>query len=274
MEAGPREHLGGVCRELVYDPRSNGEYALQGWVLEALEDWPDRNAASVILDVGANLGDWSANFLDELRVRDLNRAARIYAFEPAPDQRASLMDRLADEIKTGTVSVHRLAVGAEAGHVRFVVTGADSGTSAIATGEDSASGSKIEVDVATLDDIAKELEIDKVLFLKIDTEGNDFNVISGASRILEEERVKVVQFEYNWRWMAFGHWLKTVFQFIENRNYSLGMLTQNGMEIHSVWHPELDRYIETNYVLVRRDFLARLPHCHMTFDASNTPVEV
>jgi hypothetical protein len=129
----------------------------------------------------------------------------------------------------------------------------------------------IEVEIVTLDRICAERGYAYVDFVKVDTEGNDFNVIVGARGLLDKQAIGILQFEYNWRWIAFGHSLFEVFKFLEGREYVLGRLTQTGIEVYDVWHPELDRYIETNYVLVHRDRLDALPYVAMSFDNSNVP---
>lgn len=118
--------------------------------------------------------------------------------------------------------------------------------------------------------MAARLSIEEILLIKIDTEGNDFNIICGSQRLLQEGRVMVVQFEYNWRWVGFGHWLQSVFRFIKSHDYALGLLTQDGVEVHDQWHSELERYNETNYVLIRKDILPLLPHRRVVFTVSNT----
>lgn len=270
----------GARRELSNEPNYNGEYALIGWVLDAVdsrrsEDVPTSAPAfetKLFFDVGANRGDWTAALADRLGQRGLTGRAIIHSFEPAPAQRAALIARHSALIDIGILYVHAIALGAAPGRTRFLVTGEDTGTSAIATAASLLNGDEIEVEVSSLDELSEIVGQMDVFLVKIDTEGNDFNVIAGAAAMLDEERIKVIQFEYNWRWIGFGHWLQSVFRFVENRNYVVGLLTQQGIEVHSHWHPELDRYTETNYVLVHRDFLHRLPHWSMTFDDSNVPV--
>lgn len=43
-----------------WDMRQNGEYALQGWILDVLP----RGGRMHVIDVGANVGKWSRPFLD------------------------------------------------------------------------------------------------------------------------------------------------------------------------------------------------------------------
>jgi len=113
-----------------------------------------------------------------------------------------------------------------------------------------------------------------IALVKVDTEGNDFNVIHSGVALLRQGRIMVLQFEYNWRWIGFGHCLKQVFAEIEGTSYEIGRLVQSRIEVHAVWHPELERYFETNYVLVRRDVLALLPHRRVAFGPSGTIVPI
>jgi hypothetical protein len=64
--------------------------------------------------------------------------------------------------------------------------------------------------------------------------------------------VEVWQFEYNHRWLAEKRCLKDVFKFIADKPYRLGKLYNNGIEIYDKWHPELERFFEANYVLIKR----------------------
>ncbi len=48
-------------------------------------------------------------------------------------------------------------------------------------------------------------------------------------------------------------------RFLEDRPYALGRLTSDGLELYSAWHFELDRYVETNFVIIHRGLLAKIP---------------
>lgn len=265
----------GARRELANDPATNGEYALIRWVLDAAGDVGQlaaghRPAGAVLIDVGANVGDWTERALRDLHTREQHRQVPVYAFEPAPEQRARVESRLKDALVTGRLLLHSHAVGASPALSRFTVTGALSGTSSLTEGALTA-GRQIDVQVVTLDDVSSRHGLTDIVLAKVDTEGNDFNVILGGAALLKEGRVRVLQFEYNWRWVGFGHCLKNVFQAIEETPYEFGRLTQEHIEIYHEWHPELEHYYETNYVLVRRDVLPRLPHRRVVFGRYETP---
>ena len=264
----------GSRREMANDPTVNGEYHLQRAWVRSSRAFAQPGGGYEIVDVGANVGEWSA-----ARIGELDRAGvaacRIWAFEPAPAQRASLSALCRDAIETGRVVVDPRGLAAEPGRAQFNVVSDVAGTNALASSAgEPASGEAIVIDITTLDAFCAENAIPRLHLVKVDTEGNDFNVILGASGLFDREAIDVMQFEYNWRWVAFGRMLRNVFDFLKGRPYSLGRLTSDGVEIYDRWHPELERFIETNYVIVHVGALGGLPHWRTAFDAANTPVTI
>jgi FkbM family methyltransferase len=49
----------------------------------------------------------------------------------------------------------------------------------------------------TIDDLCEKLEIDKIDYLKIDTEGSEYKIVNGAMRMFEERKINNVQVEFN-----------------------------------------------------------------------------
>lgn len=54
-----------------------------------------------------------------------------------------------------------------------------------------------EVKVDTIDNYCKKKRIKKIDFLKIDVEGAEYDVIKGASKMLKENKIEFIQFEFN-----------------------------------------------------------------------------
>lgn len=257
----------GARRELMNHPEHNGEYALFDWLKP---HWRQIAGPLRFVDIGANFGDWSVRLIETLG-REAERT-EVIAFEPAPAQAERALSNLSMNAQGATVSLERSAVAEEAGSVDFEVTGADTGNSGIATSTDSPSQTRISVPCVTLDSFVETRWDGDIALIKVDTEGNDFNVIKGAAGLFDGRRIELMQFEYNWRWIAFRNTLQDVFQFLKGRDYALGVLTRQGVEIHDSWHPELERYFETNFLIVRRDLVGTLPARAMRMGRDNVPV--
>jgi FkbM family methyltransferase len=226
-------------REVSSGAETDGEY----WLLaQAVNAAPD--TAPCLLDIGAHLGNWSERAQALLMRRGLS--GNVHAFEPTAASYEHLTNRFnLNEL----VHVHKLAFSNQSGLRDFFVVGDLAGVNSLVPVDDA----KVEqVDSMRADDILAALKIDYVLFAKCDAEGHDFNVLQGATELFRQGRVDAWQFEYNHRWLASRAQLKDVFDFIADKPYRLGKLHADGIAVYEQWHPELERFFEANYVLVRQ----------------------
>jgi FkbM family methyltransferase len=209
-----------------------------------------------IWDVGANLGDWSAHAL-ELAKKN-GQKLDLNVFEPVPSTRQYLTRRLEG---VREVTVQSVALSDARGTARMRFVGEFAGTNALATQHDEG-GDFVDVEMSTGDAMADMLALDQIDLVKVDTEGHDLAVIRGFGTLLAEGRIGVFQFEYNHRWIYTHASLFQVFETVKSWPYSVGKVTSGGLQIYDSWNPEVDRYFEANYVLVRKDLVNDL-NCRM-----------
>ncbi len=239
------------------DARTNGEY----WLLErVLKASP---GPQVLLDVGANKGDWTAQ---ALKLAHSSKDVHVHAFEPSRATRSMLVSRFAE---SSVVTVQPYALSEKVGEATFYSNEDGAGTNSLSP----SSGLNAEVvKLITIDRFLQQSGIETVSMIKIDTEGFDLLVLRGADKSLHDGRIEIVQFEYNWRWLLNHASLRDVFDLISGTPYRLGKLVGETMEFYEEWHFELDRYFENNYVLVRNDSNLRLLGATIQFDESNVGV--
>lgn len=237
------------------NPSTNGEY----WLLDEIIRAADQRM--VMLDVGANKGDWTLRAMGA--ANQCGKALSVVAFEPCSGTREILGDRVA---KFESVQISACALSSSEGEAEFFSSTAGAGTNSLSD----VSGQHSEkVVLTTLDAFLAKAAIPHLSMLKIDTEGFDFSVLQGANQTLAAGRVDVVQFEYNWRWLINHASLRDVFQFLKDKPYVLGKLTGTSIDFYDEWHFEMDRYFENNYVLVRKDHAMIKLGVPVRFDASN-----
>jgi FkbM family methyltransferase len=134
-------------------------------------------------------------WLGALRPGDLiaSQGCDVISVEPAPEARRLLEANLG--LNGVTTEIVTSALGREPG--RSVLT-AELGSMNYLVGDAEeagiGSGSVVEVQVATLDDLLGERTAAGV---KVDVEGFELDVVLGASRALGEQRIGVVQLEWN-----------------------------------------------------------------------------
>lgn len=226
------------------EPSGSSEANSERWFLRNVLLGADADKPAVLLDIGAHKGNWSDNATSMLRLRNI--PGRVHAFEPS----SATFSYLSEKYKEcDSISMNRIALSDRPGEMEFFIVGELAGTNSLLR----ADGATVEyVQALRVDDFLDTHRIDHALFVKSDTEGHDMAVLRGAAEALQKGRIDVWQFEYNHRWIAGRYFLKDVFDFIADKPYLLGKLYENGIETYDAWHPELERYFESNYVLIRK----------------------
>lgn len=139
------------------------------------------NLADTFVDVGANVGLFSASLFDCFKT--------VICFEPAPSSFRALSESCALNPQVDC-ELHNIGVGAEPGELYFEDQFDYSTTSRFVP---EAGENTIRVGIDTLDNV---LGVDgESLVMKIDVEGFEEQVFAGADRLFAAQRVKLLMFE-------------------------------------------------------------------------------
>ena len=134
----------------------------------------------VVIDVGAHLGTFT-------RIA-LQRGARlVVAVEPDPVNAVCFERTFKPEIASGRVRLVRAAAWHSPGTLTFDVGNA-SQTGHVA---DAPGAKSVSVRAVTLDDMADELRIARVDFIKMDIEGAERHALAGARRMLAADKPRL-----------------------------------------------------------------------------------
>lgn len=255
---------GDVANDMV----SNGEMLVQNCVVDAWKSGGLSGQRLVVFDVGANVGDWSSALVSLLTEPTTREAADLYIFEPVPSTFEFLRNRLGTQ--NHVLHYEQVALSSQNGESAIYVSAPNAGTNSLHAGSQRGDEKQIAIDRVTATDFCKTRKINKIQLLKCDTEGHDMEVIRGALPLLADERISVLQFEYNHRWIYARNFLRDVFIAIEKLPYKLAMLQPDHLMIFTEWHPELERFFEGNYALVHVGALDWFPTKRVTWDLYNT----
>jgi FkbM family methyltransferase len=161
------------------------EFSVNGelFVIERLASARFRYA----IDVGANVGEWvlaAAKHWPE---------CHFEAFEIAPKTFQALQSAAANQ---NTISVHDLGLSDHVGsQIMYFFPDHPELTCDIPRHETYRSVS-FEAVTTTLDVFAEQSGISNIDFLKIDVEGAEHRVLKGAERLLNDNKIGCIQFEY------------------------------------------------------------------------------
>lgn len=205
----------------------------------------------VVLDVGANRGEWS-----ELVAR-ANPACSVHAFEPSQSTFAMLTARVA---AYPNVIPHRLGLGDEDSVTRFADYGPGAtGSGFIDRGElGGVTPTHVEVPQARLATVLAQHGIERVDFAKVDTEGYEMPILRAIPDVLAARRIDCVQFEYGASWIPGGNSLGAAVALFREHGYEVLRLMPWGVRPvrYEVARDETFKY--ANFVAVHsRDTLRR-----------------
>ena len=103
----------------------------------------------------------------------------------------------------------------------------------------------------TLDDFCAENEVTEIGYLKIDVEGHELNVLRGAHRMLEEGRIRFVQFEFGEANIDSRTFVRDFFEVL-GPDFDLYRIVSNGLRKIPTYHPGLEVFATINYLAAKR----------------------
>lgn len=196
----------------------------------------------VVFDVGANVGQSARKYLAWFA------GAQIFCFEPVEATYLELRERLKSHRQ---VHCYHLALGASDSTGNMVHRGSSDMFFLAKTGKESQyqPDELEEVQILTLDHFCRDHAIQKISYLKIDTEGNDLEVLKGADGMLKENRIDLVEVEAgmhpgNTRHVPF----EVLKKHLEQRQYFVFALYEQMEE----WSEDAPHLRRTNPVFVSR----------------------
>ena len=76
-----------------------------------------------------------------------------------------------------------------------------------------------QISINTIDNYCKDHSINAIKLLKIDTEGNDLNVLKGATNMIANDRIDIIQFEFNEMNIISRVFLKDFYELLQNFDF-------------------------------------------------------
>ncbi len=225
-----------------YKPARNGER----WLLAALGAEPVRT----VLDVGANVGDWS------MLAANAFSAATIYALEIVPATAATLRQRTASVPRIRTFD---LGLADHTGTMAIRFNPRATAHSTFTDYPHGWEGERIEARVMRGDEFLAGQGIRDVDVVKLDVEGAEHLVLQGLAGALRERRLRFVQFEYGRVNVLTRFLLKDFYELFDRAGYVVGKIYPDYVDFRDYDLGDED-FLGPNYLACRVDepLIARL----------------
>lgn len=214
------------------DHRTNGE----AWLVASLAN----HRPNTVIDVGANVGDWSEMVLgacDE---------AEVYAFEPVPETYRVLKASTSDWVRFHP----RNAALTSSGDPTLRMWAGQHSTLASTLWQPGDTSEPVEVEALRGDQFCEEQGIEHIDLLKVDTEGHDLDVLKGFRRSLEDGQIDVIQFEFTLFAIYARTWLADFYALLDPLGYTIGKLYPDWIDWkHYDAHDE--KFLRCNFVAAK-----------------------
>jgi len=176
----------------------------------------------VVLDIGAYHGEYAR------LVRQFNPTAEIYCFEPHPDS-FKVLQQTAQQCG---LMAFQLAFGSECGQAQLFDSASENGSKRASCYRETVEGrvsdiSVHDVEMVTIDEFASAHNINEIELMKVDVEGGELNVLRGAHRLINERRIKAIQFEVGDLYPLRGTWVRHFYDLLTG--YSFYRLLPNSL---------------------------------------------
>lgn len=235
MHAPDNRHLGyGNC-----DFMHNGEEVV-------VSSFIKKN--NLVIDAGAHVGGWTESVL-----KAINGLCFVYAFEPVPHSYQKL-EQLQAKYRN-RVFAFNVALGSQDTELEmnyFFQRGSDCSTLYHRPVLSDVPVKKIKVPVTSLDKFAREYNIEHIHFLKIDTEGAEWEVLMGSNRLIDDNKIDIIQFEYGGTYPDAHITLEQVYNYLTSHDYMIFRIIPNGLIYIPTWDNTLENATYSNYLALKQ----------------------
>lgn len=203
---------------------------------------------STLIDIGANNGDYS------LLLNNVFEDANIYSFEPMKEIYEEAQKVLAPYSNT---KLFKYGMHSSVGKLTLY-NSSDNHNDQISTsykqglvdfyGVDKVN--EFQIDVNTLDNFCAENGLDTIDFLKIDVEGGEMEVLKGADKLLANEKICAIQFEFNDFNVSSRTFMKDFYDKLVNYNFY--RITSKGLIFMGKYSTNHEIFIYQNILALRK----------------------
>lgn len=219
----------------------NGEFA---YLKNNLHD------GDVVFDVGAHIGEWARMCLAILP------SIRLHCFEPS----RFTFQLLAAENLPPSARLNNCGLGSAEGPATLRITAEGHPTNSLylregVPGMSWANGTEA-VELTTLDGYCAANGIPQIDLLKIDTEGHELEVLRGASQMLAQGKIGLIQFEYGATFIDARILLKDIFAFLKQvcPQARLWKILPYGLRKIPAYAQDLETLVHSTYLVgIARD---------------------
>ena len=213
------------------------------YALKRAAIYRDCASSSVFIDVGANVGEFI------LAAYDILRPGYLVAFEPSPEARSQLVDRINRRGIQNSVRVEKYALSDKKSQTNLYSSFPGASTASLhimRRNHDQKPLDITEIETLTLDSYCESQNIAEIYYLKVDAEGHDFAVLKGASALISSKKIKYIQFEFGFPNIESRTYVRDFYDLL-SPNYEIFKIIPDALIRIERYDPELEIFATINF---------------------------
>lgn len=226
------------------DFKASGELNVLNYIKEKLKGKKDL----VLFDVGANVGNYS-----KVLSQVFSGKAVIHSFEPSKKTFERLVQTTGD---ISSIKANNIGLGETVSTSLLYTDNEASGLASVyqrKLGHHGVSlGQSEEVAISTIDHYCSENKIQRIHFLKMDIEGHELSALKGAAKMLANNNIDFIQFEFGGCNIDSRTYFKDYF-FLLQANYRIFRILKNGLYEIKQYDESLEIFNTINFLAERKN---------------------
>jgi FkbM family methyltransferase len=206
-------------------------------------------AQPILFDVGANIGGYSIELTKAFPAKNV----KIHSFEPSPTAYTTLEYALSSY---ENVFAHNIGFSDVETEAKLYTNTLGSVIGSVYNRNVEHHGGVMEetetIQLTTIDKFCKENGIEEIHFLKLDVEGHEMNVFRGASEMIKNDAIDIIQFEFGSCNVASRTYFQDYFLLLREK-YTIYRLLANGLYPVVSYKDRYEMFLATNYVAIRNN---------------------
>lgn len=211
---------------------------------------------TTVFDVGGHKGEYAQ------MIREVYPDARICSFEPHP----ITFKTLEQMAHTYQFHCYNFGLGDTERNLELFDYAQQDGSPfasihrAALENEPELSINRYSIQIKTLDGFVSENRIDSIDLLKIDTEGNEYAVLVGGKKTFNDEKIKIIQFEFNEMNVHSRVFFKDFYDMLSIKYNIYRLLPKELLPLPRYTAMQCELFVYQNIVAIRKDIDNLLVH--------------
>lgn len=221
------------------DFNESGEKKVLGYVYKKMPEAKE----IIVFDAGANIGAYSMEVSKIFK----HRKIKVFSFEPSQETFKNLTQNLEGILNVIPVNY---GLSDKEATINLFSDSSSSGLASVYNRRLDHFNKKLDktekIELTTIDAFCINNKIENIDFLKIDVEGHELNVLHGASRMINNGKIRFIQFEFG----GCNIDSRTFFQdfyYLLNDKYRISRIVQNGFIPITGYKETQEIFLTINY---------------------------